>query len=195
MGKKAKIRDGLLSGYLRKARLTRAAKYVKGKHILDIGCDRGYMIPYLPDDISYHGIDVSSEVLEAASRHYPQHRFQELKLSIDSVKDISQSQYDSIVMIAIVEHLDHPIEVLKVIREKLNPKGRVIITTPHQRSHRLLVAMAYIGLARNDKHEHENYIDHKMIKTLIDAGQFNLIEYERFQFGLNQLWVLEKSDD
>ena len=191
----SEIKDGLLSGYLRKARLVRAAKYVKGKQILDIGCDRGYILPYLPDNIKYHGVDADARVLEAARQNYPQHTFERLMISLGSIAAISDNQYDTIIMIAVIEHLGDSIEILKQLREKLTPEGRIVITTPHRRSHLLLVMMAYLRLARNDKHEHEHYIDQQMIQQLVRSKDFNLLESSRFQCGLNQLWVLEKRDN
>lgn len=189
----SQIKDGLLSGYLRRQRLQRAAEYVKGPSILDIGCDRGYMIPYLPDSIAYHGVDANPQMLDDARQRYPQHSFQQLMLDADSVRQLPARQFDSIILVAVVEHLGDPIEVLRRLAEKLNPAGRIIITSPHRRSHHLLVAMARLGLARNDKHEHEHYIDHAEILKLVAQSALTVRISKRFQFGLNQLWVLEKT--
>ncbi len=191
----SEIKDGLLSDYLRRARLGRIARNVRGKHILDIGCDQGYLIPFLPKDIEYTGIDIDQAMLEKAIKNYPQYQFQQLALSVKTIDQIAQQNYDSITLAAILEHLDNPIDILKQLRNLLNPHGRIIITTPHAKSHRLLVLMAKCGLARNDKHEHEHYIDHNMLLEVIRNNMFNLIKYKRFQFGLNQLWVLEKTNE
>lgn len=191
----SEIKDGLLSGYLRQARLKRAARYVTGNSVLDIGCDRGYMIPYLPESMTYYGVDANAAMLDAARRRYPQHSFQQLLLDSASLGQLPSQRFDTIILIAVAEHLDDPMHVLRALTEKLTPRGRLIITSPHKRSHQLLVAMARLGLARNDKHEHEQYIDHAMILELSGQLSLELIVCERFQLGLNRLWVLEKRGD
>jgi 2-polyprenyl-3-methyl-5-hydroxy-6-metoxy-1,4-benzoquinol methylase len=188
------IRDGLLSGYLRRARLKRAARYVVGRSLLDLGCDRGYLIPYLPPAIVYHGVDANPDMLACARHQYSQHTFQQLMLSTETLGLLPPQTFDTIMMVAIIEHLGDPIEVLRRLGNKLAPSGRIVITSPHCRSHRLLVAMARAGLARNDKHEHEHYIDDSMIRELLCGTSLELFASKRFQFGLNQLWVLQKRE-
>ncbi len=189
------IKDGLFSGYLRHERLRRVARYVTGRSILDIGCDRGYLIDYLPDTLVYHGVDACREMLSDAQRRFGQHSFHHLMLSVESVQALPARQFDTIAMVAVVEHLNEPVDVLRRLAEKLTTSGRIIITSPHRRSHRLLVAMARLGLARNDKHEHEHYIDHAMMCRLSAQSSLRIVVHKTFQFRLNQLWVLEKRND
>lgn len=188
----SEINDGVLSGYLRKRRIGLASKYLKGKYILDIGCDIGHIIPYLPDDIVYHGVDANPNMLEVARQHYPHHTFDQLMLTRETMQQLPDKQFDCIFMIAIAEHLDAPIEVFKFLHSRLRSGGRIVITSPHVKSHFLLVWMAKVGLARNDKHEHEHYIDTTMLDPLINGNIFTFLHFKRFQFGFNQLWVLEK---
>ncbi len=188
-----KIRDGLLSGYLRYARLRLAARYVVGRKILDIGCDRGYSLAYLNKDIEYVGIDSCQEAVHAAIAKYPQHKFIAMVADNDAIDELP-TDFDDILLIAVLEHMEDSTVFLRKLKKLLKTGGRVIITSPSARSHGLLVFLAKIGLARNDKHEHEgNYLGHKDIMKLINKDDYSLVTHKLFQGGMNQLWVLEKN--
>ncbi len=169
-----------------------AARYVKGGKILDIGCDRGYSLPYLGDGISsYVGIDSCDEAVAAAESKYPDYRFMAMMVDEAAIDNIPPG-YDTILLVAVLEHMEDTISFLRKLKTLLNPGGRVVITSPSGKSHSLLVFLAGIGLARNDKHEHEgHYLNHDDIMQLVESDDYNLIKYKTFQFGMNQLWVLE----
>jgi len=186
------IKDGLLSGYLRFARFKKVIPHISGNKLLDIGCDEGYIIPYLPKGVEYLGIERDTNLLNKAKRKYPKYNFIQMDVTTDTIKQIEPKSFDTILMIAVIEHMAQPIDILDKLRSILNEKGRIIITSPAKKSHNLLVLLSRIGLARNDKHEHESYIDNAMVTRLFAPGKFKLMLHKTFQFGMNQLWVLEK---
>lgn len=186
------IKDGLLSGYLRFARFKKVVPHISGNKILDIGCDEGYIIPYLPKGVEYLGIERDTNLLNKAKRKYPKYNFLQINVTTDTIKQIEPKSFDTILMIAVIEHMVQPIDLLEKLRSILNEKGRIIITSPAKKSHDLLVLLSRIGLARNDEHEHESYIDNTMVTRLFVPGKFKLMLHKTFQFGMNQLWVLEK---
>ena len=46
-------------------------------------------------------------------------------------------------MLAVLEHLDHPIEIVKEIERILKPKGKLILTVPSRNSKPVLEFLAY----------------------------------------------------
>lgn len=188
------IKDGLLSNYLRAARFKRVIPHIKAGKLLDIGCDQGYIIPYLPEGIEYFGIERNETLFNKARTRYPQHSFFHMDVTADSTIKIKPTDFDTILMIAVIEHMDKPMDVLDKLRSMLNKKGRIVITSPSRKSHKLLVMLSHLGLARKDKHEHQSYVNNKTMSRLFVPGKFKLILHKRFQFGLNQLWVLERTE-
>jgi len=189
-----KIKDGILSNYLRKTRFKKVTPLIKGNKILDVGCDEGNIIPYLDRNINYTGIDGRQESLDKARKNYPTHKFINIFLTPDNLNKLSKEQFDAILLIAVLEHTPNPIKLLKNLQTILTPEGRIIITSPAKKSHWLLVLLSKIGLVRNDKHEHGFYINNSMISTLGKEGIYNTIVRKRFQLGLNQLWVLQNRE-
>ena len=185
-------KDGLLSGYLRYARFKKAIPHISGNKILDIGCDEGYIIPYLPKGIEYFGVERDPVVLSRAKEKYPQYDFLQMDVSTDTIRQMEQGSFDTILMTAVIEHLDNPIGILEELHSKLTEQGRIIMTSPIQKSHKLQVLLGRLGLMRGNKHEHKSYVNNKTFSQLYAAKKFKPLLYKTFQFGMNQLWVLEK---
>lgn len=101
-----------------------------GASILDLGCGNGRILNGLPNDISYLGIDQSSELLKIAKKLHPKQKF----ISGDITKPkIWQNlpKFDYIFCIAVIHHLPETknhIFLLEQIKSHLNPNGKVVIT-------------------------------------------------------------------
>ena len=75
------IRDGLLSGYLRTARFKKVIPHVRGSRLLDIGCDEGFIIPFLDEAIEYVGVERDPILLNKAKEKYPDHKFYQIEIT------------------------------------------------------------------------------------------------------------------
>ena len=100
----------------------------KSKKILDVGCGTGYFsYKAAKKGADVLGIDFSAEAIEIAQSKY-QHSH--LKYQQMDVKKI-EGKYDVIVSIGTLEHMDNPLQILKLFKRHLNPKGKIIITSPN----------------------------------------------------------------
>src|ERR1700712_5040012 len=62
--------------------------------LLDLGCGPGLLLDYLQatgsiDRVTYHGIDLSDEMVDAARRRWPQHAFAQRDILADPLPDQS----------------------------------------------------------------------------------------------------------
>jgi len=100
----------------------------EGKNVLEIGCGEGDLAALM----AYHGatvtaIDFSEEAIELANKKFnlPNVIFQ----CVDYRK--IQNKYDRIVMQGVLEHMDHPYETLKYIKDHLLAvDGDIISSSP-----------------------------------------------------------------
>ncbi|MHC4572432.1 MAG: class I SAM-dependent methyltransferase [Planctomycetota bacterium] len=134
---------------------------------LDIGCGDGYFLRRSKCEERY-GLD---------------------KLLGDEVTDkldFSDSYFDYITMLAVIEHLSRPEDIFKEVCRVLKTGGRFIITTPRKSAEFLIKIYA-----KNIDEEHESYFDYDRIKKLAGT-MFDITGHHTFIFGMNQAFCLEK---
>jgi 2-polyprenyl-3-methyl-5-hydroxy-6-metoxy-1,4-benzoquinol methylase len=101
--------------------------------ILDIGCGYGRTLCALTNNgyTNLTGVDISPEQIEYAKKHYS---IDNLHLcdAIDFLKGYNGT-FDVILLIDIIEHMEteYLIELLKIIKEKMNFKGKIILQAPN----------------------------------------------------------------
>lgn len=110
-------------------RLLKACKGLRpNARILDVGCGDGFHLKLLKDfgHKSWHleGIDMSDRAVEVG-----QHNGLIIHRGIVQNVDLPPASYDLAFMIATIEHVDHPKEVLESVRQLLKPGGHVVIVT------------------------------------------------------------------
>jgi len=182
---------GLLSPFLRSQRIAAARPFLGKGKLLDIGCGTGELAHEV-NPANYLGVDRDEESIAIAQKKFPGHRFRSLAEFSSAPPG---NQFEQIVGLAIVEHVDDPQQWLGWLRTFLKPGGRVILTTPHpsmQWAHEL---GARIGLfSREGAKEHREFIDQHRMSEIAAAAGFRIGRSRRFLLGCNQLFVLESSD-
>ena len=100
----------------------------KSKKILDVGCGTGYFsYKAAKKGADVLGIDFSTEAIEIAQTKYQHSHLKYKQMDVKKIKD----KYDVIVSIGTLEHMDNPLQILKLFKRHLNPKGKIIITSPN----------------------------------------------------------------
>ena len=180
---------GILSPLLEFWRMKKAVPWIKGS-ILDIGCGSGNLLKYLIKEINYLGVDILDEAITKAKKVYPTHKFILLK-DVEQFK-LSVGKYDTIVVLAVLEHLKNPHSFIMELIDHLEEEGRIIITTPVPFSDKILHFGNKFGLFSQEAHEeHENYFDKSTLSSLISECALKELHYEKFEFGLNQIIIGE----
>jgi SAM-dependent methyltransferase len=173
--------QGFFSPVLRSARLNAARPWLKGT-VLDVGCGSGALAAFVEKD-KYTGFDQDHQSIEVARRNFPVHRF------CTSLPD--NSQYDTVVALALLEHLSDPQKELEKWAGKLAPGGNIVLTTPHKAFRIAHDLGAKIGLfSRGAADEHEEMFDRRGLHKLARQSGLGVVHYERFLAWANQLLVL-----
>jgi 2-polyprenyl-3-methyl-5-hydroxy-6-metoxy-1,4-benzoquinol methylase len=184
--------NGLLSGYLIRKRFQAIAPYLDNKEkVFDIGCGVFRWKKALAPTTRYVGVDLLESVIDY-NRQCFGHTFDCLDVEKDAL-DKYNSNFDMIIMAAVIEHFDNPLDVLKKLKATLKTGGQLVFTTPHPRGEKLLNIGSLFGFFSNDKHTHHDLLDQAIIEKLAVSAGYQLTSYKRFLAGLNQLVVLTKA--
>lgn len=116
---------------------------VGGKKVLDIGCQYGVFSFFLAEKgAAVTGMDISRRWVERCEREardrYPD---KEMKFLVGDAQELhfEDSSFDVVVCSEVIEHVDHPGNVLSEINRVLVPGGVLVLSTPNTASY-------YVGL-------------------------------------------------
>lgn len=113
--------------------------HIKGKSILDLGCgDGAFVLDYLTKETEeIIGIDFSEVGIKKAKEKAKLENYKEsykfIECDFNKIDD-SLSKYmnfDVIVSIGVIEHLDDPSLIFKIARDKLIPSGFLFLNHPN----------------------------------------------------------------
>lgn len=180
----------LLTDYLMRRRNELVSRYVRGD-VLDIGCGLGTIISFLDAGQRYVGIEISQEFVAYLSQRFPQRRFYNCNLDEEPL-ELGDEGFDTVLLVAVIEHLAHPEKALAEVQKYLRPGGYLIITTPTlwgQRIHRL---GARLGLFHpHAAAGHVQAYNYTAVRDLVCRVGLEIVEHRRFELGFNQLFVCQ----
>ena len=133
------------------ARYWFAARFARGRRVLDLGCGSGYGADVLSRKArEVLGIDIADDAIDYARRHYQgaSVRFERASCLEIPAPDAS---FDLLVAFEIIEHLSDWRAFLGEVRRVLAPAGQFLVSTPN----RLYYAEARAALGPNPFHVHE----------------------------------------
>lgn len=174
-------RGGWLSPWLRARRFARALPYLRGR-VLDVGCGVGMLAAHV-DPERYLGVDPDATALAAAAAAFPRHRFVAVLPST--------GPFDTIVALAVLEHLPDPEASLSAWAELLSPAGRIVLTTPrpgYMWLHEIGAALRLFS--REAAEEHHRFFDRDAIGHAARTAGLRLDQGRCFLLGANQLFIL-----
>ncbi len=175
--------EGYLSPWLRDKRIEAVLPKLNGK-VLDFGCGTGSLAKYLPFD-KYLGVEIDEYSLNQAFQVNPSYTFSNDILAINE-------KFDSVVLLAVIEHVDNPVNLLCRLAEFIDD-GQMILTTPHPAFTRLYNFGARIGLfSKHASEEHHEFLDKEKLEIIGREAGLELRFYSRFLLGANQLAVFDK---
>lgn len=179
-----------LDRYLRDARIARAKPYVRhGDVVLDVGCADGAMFRQWQGFIARGiGIDPTLEsrsvtdAYELIPGHFP-----------DVVP--SAVSCDVITMLAVVEHMPpaQQARLADACDALLKRRGRIVITVPSPRVDDTLHVLDRLHLVDGmSMHEHYGF-QPRDVPAIFPPPRYEQIVRQRFQLGLNNLFVFERA--
>jgi len=176
--------------YLQRWRIAVASRYIPaGARVLDIGCFDGALFHYLGQRIGAGvGIDPS------LSRPFTVGPFQFIPGRFPGDLPVMEP-FDVATMLAVLEHF--PSEDSELLAQScaqsIKPGGRLIITVPSHLVDHLLRCLQFLRVADGMSFEEHRGFNPTTTPTLFSGEAFSLHRAERFQLGLNHLFVFERT--
>ena len=100
----------------------------KNKKVLDVGCGTGLFDHLIAErGAEVLAIDYSENAIEVAKKNY---QLPNLNFSVGEASTV-EGMYDVIVSLGTLEHMDNPLEILKIFKKHLKPNGTILITCPN----------------------------------------------------------------
>ena len=109
--------------------LESVATYVQGD-VLEVGCGVGTYTTLLAKKCqSVTAVDIDHSFSEAAKAATKAEKNVTV-LCADATKDLPDGQFDTIIMLDVLEHIEDDAGFIKALKDKLRPNGRIILKIP-----------------------------------------------------------------
>ncbi len=163
--------------------------FVRGD-VLDLGCGDARILTLAGQRIEkYCGVESDPELLKRLRERYPQHTYLALDLERDTFT--FETTFDTILMIALIEHIHNAEHLMEQVLSRLKSAGRIVITTPTPLGDKVHTIGARLGLfAKSAIEHHVKIYSRSDFETLASRFDLGIEEYRTFEFGCNQLLVL-----
>ena len=176
-----------LTRFLTRRRFSAVLPFVQGS-VLDLGCGAAEILDFLPDGTRYVGVDAHPGVIGWLGENRPGPAYFQANVETDRLT--LADRFDTILMLALLEHLIDPVAALGFAKQYAKPSGRLILTTPTRMGMAVHSLLARLNLvSRFAAAEHVRAYDHDEIACLLSESGLEPITYRTFLFGGNQLCI------
>ena len=171
-------------------RINKARPFIPdAARVLDVGCADGALFKVLGSRISGgFGIDPCADPSSSTDRF-------QFVTGVFPEDMPACGSFDAITMLAVLEHLPH--ESATCLRDAcashLRPGGRVIITVPSRAVDGILVVLRFCRLVDATTLDEHHGFPTRDTTGLFTLGPFRLLHAKKFQLGLNNLFVFERT--
>jgi len=176
----------LLSGYAQRERMQVVQPFIRGD-VLDIGCGATSVPEQLSATQSYVGIDKDQVFVDYCAGRYPNRIFYQRDLDAEDIA-LDDQTFDTVIMTAVIEHLQYPERVLRQIHPLLSSEGLLLLTTPTRFGDLVHQVGGRLGLFCSESWvEHVKIFRRHELFDVFTASGYDVVEYRRFGLGTNQL--------
>jgi 2-polyprenyl-3-methyl-5-hydroxy-6-metoxy-1,4-benzoquinol methylase len=179
-----------LDYFIQRQRLSLIKEYIpQGSYLLDIGCDR---IPKnlmgLQDRIS-KGVGIDKEPVSIGANN----KLSFVEHAVDKTLPFKSNEFDRITMLAVLEHLEHPQEVVSECYRVLKPGGKLVLTIPSYYSRPLLETLAFARIISVDAiSTHLHYFKKLEVESIMKKAGLKKNISKYYNLFMNLLFVYEK---
>jgi 2-polyprenyl-3-methyl-5-hydroxy-6-metoxy-1,4-benzoquinol methylase len=190
---------GLIDRLITTRRFKSVRKYLHGD-ILDIGCGDAQITNYFKDNAinSYMGIDSDDELIRELKNKYSERNktYRFIALDCEEGQLPHEQEFDVILMLAFLEHVKNPENIISQSRGMLKENGSLVITTPTIWGDRILkLLLKTLNPKEKDsvKKPHITIWNKLSLKQTLEQLGFSIDKYFKFELGANQIVIASKN--
>ena len=180
------MKEEILEPLLRRMRLRQVLPYI-GRYsecrLLDIGCGWEARLLRAVEPSIACGVGIDARAPNIASA-----KLKTLSTRMDTRLPFDDASFDLVTMLAVLEHLDHPGDILRECARVLRPGGGLFLTVPSWYAKPVLEFLAFrVGIVNPvEIRDHKQYFNREDLYTLFDAtAGLELQEHAYFQWRFN----------
>lgn len=182
----------LFEKFLAYLRYRKVIKHIsKDSIVCDIGCGPDAQFLQKINSLIKYGLG-----FDRNAQNYKSTKLKLRRIKILNQIPLSPKTVDIITILAALEHLKKPQQVLNECFRILKKNGKLILTTPTPPAKIVLEFLAFKLNFINPENikEHRNYFDPNRIKQMLIQAGFNQkdIKNKYFEFGFNLLTIVKK---
>lgn len=162
----------------------------EGTRVCDLGCGlQARFLQWLGARIRF-GLGVDCQV------GTPHDTAPILLADITAGLPLKSAQFDHVVMLAVLEHLADPTEVLREAHRILVPGGSLIMTWPHPFVDVIVDTLHRLAIVSDEMEsdKHQDRIPLFQLQDMLKHLGFHRFVHRRFEYGLNNIMVATKSE-
>jgi len=170
---------------------------ISGLEILDVGCGGGIVsVPLARLGAVVTGVDVGIENI-AVAKKYAQSEGLDIEYISSDISSLDK-QYDIILCLEVVEHVENLDEFLHNISHLLKPNGLVILSTINRNMKSFAFAIAaaeyILGWVPRGTHSFDKFVKPSELTNLLEANHINVLDIKGMSYNIfHKRWLL--SDD
>jgi ubiquinone/menaquinone biosynthesis C-methylase UbiE len=160
-----------------------------GQILVDIGCgDPPELLNHIAPKINF-GFGLDKFI-----RNKKIGNIQLIKSDIEKKLPLKDNLADCVTMLAVLEHLKKPEEIVAEINRILKKNGRFFLTVPAPAAKPILEFMAfYLKIIDQEQiADHKKYWNKKALSDLLKKSGFRIIKLDYFELGLNIRIIAQK---
>ena len=186
------MKEAIFEPLLRRMRLNRVLPTIRQHpdcRLLDVGCGWEARLlrevePYVREGV---GIDFKAPPLD-----HPKLRTMTMTLATEL--PLEGDSFDVVTLLAVLEHLSHPREMLEEIARVLRPGGQLVMTVPSKAAKPVLEFLAYRVhlVSEAEIRDHKCYYDRASLHEIFRGTGLRIDRHQYFQLGMNNFLCATK---